>query len=82
LVFSFLVASQFNVLNPSKGLTVFQVTQILIIVVSFFFETYIMVSFILFIPLGKAQYDEIFDDIPKVEESKNQSHYPPKGYTE
>jgi hypothetical protein len=40
-----------------------------------------MVSFILFIPLGKAQYDEIFDDIPKVEESKSQSHYPPKGYT-
>jgi hypothetical protein len=49
--------------------------------VSFFFETYIMVSFILFIPFGKAQDEEIFDDIPKVEESKTESHYPPKGYT-
>jgi hypothetical protein len=76
------VASQFNILNPSKGLTVFQVTQILIIIVSFLFETYIMISFVLFIPLGKAQNEKIFDNIPKVEETKTENYYPPEGYIE
>jgi hypothetical protein len=41
-----------------------------------------MIPFILFIPLGKAQYDEIFDDIPKVEETKTENYYPPEGYIE
>lgn len=80
--FSSLVASQFNVFNPSKWLTVFQITQILIIVVGFFFETYIMIPFILFIPFGKTQNEKIFDNIPKVEETKTENYYPPEGYIE
>jgi hypothetical protein len=41
-----------------------------------------MISFILFIPLGKAQNEKIFDNIPKVEETKTENYYPPEGYIE
>jgi hypothetical protein len=50
--------------------------------VGFFFETYIMISFVLFIPFGKTQNEKIFDNIPKVEETKTENYYPPEGYIE